>query len=195
MYKRNFLIENNSIRKLINLIGNRIDKVDICKAGLYEKKNNCHYNMGFLVHLKTYAEDIYVFSKYINKTEFPILEVTNNANEHLDNLLNFEESMGLKWSVSKIENISIIRDHIEWTHLELGNHHYFVIDVGIKFILSNSHEFMIMLRDSSVGVIEFWYGKSLSWLNQEDQILSNYMFSEEEIISKKREEIPVYSLI
>ena len=63
--------------------------------------------------------------------------------------------------------------------------------IGIQVHFDTGYKFLIIARDSSVGLLDVYYGKDFSWIQNKKDILSTYFIDEKNVQSIRRNIIPL----
>lgn len=185
-----------SIERLRKLKEKDISFIKLTSAGLPEEKNSCQYNMAFLVSLCHEDTQVLIASnpyKTVCDEEFPKLEVIdkNKYNgDFIEDLTTFRDALGYPWEKQRITSVKILHDHIEWVENSQSN---WSIDahIGIQVHFDTGYKFLIIARDSSVGLLDVYYGKDFSWIQNKKDILSTYFIDEKNVQSIRRNIIPL----
>jgi len=106
--------------------------------------------------------------------------------EYLSELENTVTSLGMKWITKKVISVTLFRDKVIW--LEEGEKWKLDIESGISIHFEDNTDLILFARDSSLGLMDFWLGKDVSWLYQPDQIAELYMIDKSNIQEVSREE-------
>jgi hypothetical protein len=92
------------------------------------------------------------------------------------------------WECKVLRTVKMIRDQVSWVHDSVLR--TIEIDIGIKLIFDDV-ELVIMARDSSLGIIEFWIGTSQAWTNDSSTYRDIYSFHSDELVGIERNEISI----
>lgn len=167
---------------LSNLKGMTVRDISITTAGLPDKQHDSSHNMGFLLWICTEQGNYVIYSNPQNLF-FPQLVVSRegdyqNEEGYLEEKVGIKDALDCSWHSDKIVSINIVRDAIFITTDSILTE--LKVDVGIK-LKFNEDEILIMNRDSSLGIMEYWLGKSMDWSNDNNNLLQTYMYDPDEL--------------
>ncbi|RXZ81561.1 hypothetical protein EBB07_14670 [Paenibacillaceae bacterium] len=189
-------LSGKSINRLSELKGKFIKYLSITTAGLPDIQHNSAHNMCFLIWLDT-DEGNYMIHSSLSDTDdevsFPELVVSYgdeylNDEGYLEDKESINDALTCAWGSAKIISIKIIRDRLDL--LVKGIRHTLEIDIGLKLIFEED-ELLLMSKDSSLGLMEIWFGKSQSWSNEKNNYQLVYMYDTSELVGIERIEIEV----
>ena len=147
-------------------------------------------------------ENIVLYSKSIPiyyEEDFPKLMVVyepehqGGFNDPLELTENFREALGEKWVEEKVKTIEIINDRIKW--LVENGEWYLNIDVGVLISLYNGYKIFVVLRHSSVGIMEIYYGFDFSWIMKREKIEELYFIDPKDIIYINRSKTDITDIV
>jgi hypothetical protein len=167
------LLTNESIVELRELKGKFVSEIRITTAGSFDKMDGSNHNMGFLLVFKENESEIAFLSNSIpndSNVEFPRLEIThlkNCTSEFKQDMEDLSTALGVKWIGQRIVSISMIRDTVKW--ITVNESWVLIIDKGLMFKFENNLELLVIVRDSSLGMMDFWIGKSINWINDSER--------------------------
>ncbi|SFT03078.1 hypothetical protein [Marininema halotolerans] len=169
------------------LKGKMISDMQIDLADTKEIKNNCYYNMCLSAKITCLEEEFAFYSeavKTFDDEEFPRL----HFNYFKDDSNDFKPLYtGSTRKEDYVEEIEVIHDHIEW--MEHSGPWNLKIDVGILLTFKSNNYLFISLLDSSVGLMETYYGNDISWIFDREAILDIYMIEPESVSHLKRDRV------
>ena len=203
MKKVEFLLSEVEIQKLKGIVERKINNIKINVAGILEKKEGCNLNWGLLFCLICEGmENIVIYNepiKIFNREDFPKLKVVYESeypgdfDHHLNLTDNFKEALGEKWVEEKVNTIEVINDKIKWLG---GNDEWYLnIDVGVLISLYNGYKIFVVLRHSSAGIMEIYYGLNFSWIMKRENIEELYFIDPKEIIYINRSKMDITDIV
>ncbi|GAX88996.1 hypothetical protein [Effusibacillus lacus] len=186
------LLTTQSVAELSYLKGKMVDEIRITTAGSFDKMYGLNHNMGFLVAFKENERELALLCNSmpnVNNVEFPRLDILDMklcTSEFKSDLEDLNTAVGVQWTGQTLASVSIIRDKVKWgTEEETWE---LIIDKGLKFKFENNLELLIMTRDSSLGMMEFWIGESITWIQNPEKFSDSYMLDSSELRSIQRVE-------
>jgi hypothetical protein len=186
-------LSESSKTRLRELKGKLIKGISITTAGLPDKQHESAHNMGFLCWLILDEGNYAIYSNITDTGKaisFPELVVSNeeeypNDEGYLEDKEGIQDALAYPWSSTKIVSIKKVRDKVR---LFVGDVYYELeVDIGLKLMFEED-ELLIMARDSSLGLMEFWFGQSQDWSNEEKNYQQAYLYEESELRGIERVE-------
>lgn len=189
--KTKVLLSEGSKICLRELKGKMVKGISITTAGSPDRQHESAHNMGFLFWIITDEGNYAIYSNLTDSVKginYPELVVSSgeeysNDEGYLEDKEGIQDALSYPWSLIKVESIKIVRDKVK---LSVDDVYYELeVDIGLKLKFGED-EMLIMARDSSVGLMELWYGHSQDWSNEERNYQQAYMYEISEIIGIKR---------
>ncbi|OYD06223.1 hypothetical protein [Paludifilum halophilum] len=108
-------------------------------------------------------------------------------------MVNFKEeleeidiALRTNWKPRPIQKVSILRDRLKWSYQ--GDQWEWTFDAGVKISVGDN-DLLVVAKDSSIGIMEFWLGSNIDWIHDRDKIGDLYFFEPNELKEIWREEI------
>lgn len=185
------MMTSSSIEHLKQIKGKEITGMKLYPIGLPEEKNDCQYNMALSVGLFLENTEIVITSspyKTVKDEEFPRLEVKHTfeyEGECKEELTGLKESLGHDWEKQSVKSVKILHDKIQWVE---GSPHNWSIDadIGVFISFDTGYQTLIIARDSSIGVLDVYYGTKFNWIQNRNNVLDTYFIDEKNVLDVKR---------
>lgn len=147
--------------------------------------------MGFLLWVSLDEENYAIYSNLTDSGKgisFPELVVSSgdqypNNEGYLKDKEGIQDALAYAWSSTKVVSIKIVRDKV--TLSIDGDFYELEVDIGLKLRFEED-ELLIMARDSSLGLMEFWHGQSQDWSIEERNYQQAYIYGTSELIGIER---------
>ncbi|QKG83145.1 hypothetical protein GXN76_00825 [Kroppenstedtia pulmonis] len=185
------MMTSSSIENLKQIKGKDITDMKLYPVGLPEEKNNCQYNMALSVGLFLEHTEIVIASspfKTVENEEFPRLEVKHTfeyEGECKEELTGLKESLGHDWAKQSVKSVEILHYKIQW--VEDPQHNWSIdADIGLFIAFDTGYQTLIIARDSSIGVLDVYYGTKFDWIQSRNNVLDTYYIGENNVIDVKR---------
>lgn len=179
-------LSESSRNWLRELKGKVVRGISITTAGLPDKQHESAHNMGFLLWVSLDEENYAIYSNLTDSGKgisFPELVVSSgdqypNNEGYLKDKEGIQDALAYAWSPTKVVSIRIVRDKV--TLSIDGDFHELEADIGLKLRFEED-ELLIMARDSSLGLMEFWHGQSQDWSIEERNYQQAYIYETSEL--------------
>ncbi|MGG0814709.1 hypothetical protein ABE142_18895 [Paenibacillus alvei] len=180
------LLSESSENRLRELKGRVIKSISITTAGLPDKQHESAHNMGFLLWISSFDGNYAIYSdlKETNgRINFPELVVSSgeyypNNDRYLEDKEDVQGALDYLGGTTKVVSIKIVRDRVSLTIDDIC--YELEVDIGLKLRFIED-EMLIMVRDSSFSLMEFWYGQSQDWSIEERNYQQAYMYETSEL--------------
>ncbi|MBG9732811.1 hypothetical protein [Paenibacillus alvei] len=180
------LLSESSENRLRELKGRVIKSISITTAGLPDKQHESAHNMGFLLWISSDDGNYAIYSdlKETNgRINFPELVVSSgeyypNNDRYLEDKEDVQGALDYLGGTTKVVSIKIVRDRVSLTIDDIC--YELEVDIGLKLRFIED-EMLIMVRDSSFSLMEFWYGQSQDWSIEERNYQQAYMYETSEL--------------
>ena len=180
------LLSESSENRLRELKGRVIKSISITTAGLPDKQHESAHNMGFLLWISSDDGNYAIYSdlKETNgRINFPELVVSSgeyypNNDRYLEHKEDVQGALDYLGGTTKVVSIKIVRDRVSLTIDDIC--YELEVDIGLKLRFIED-EMLIMVRDSSFSLMEFWYGQSQDWSIEERNYQQAYMYETSEL--------------